>query len=77
MGWRRSWNGQTECNTADIGTTRPFGFGNMMCTTGCSGSLGNLTFYCTDFDTIEDWLVGERTYTVNIGTSVSYFEATY
>ena len=74
IAWRRSWSG-LGCTTSDIGTFRSFGFGAVDCRVGCSGRVGDLTFYCTDFDTVEDWVAGERTYTYNIGTSVTNFEA--
>lgn len=74
MAWRRSWSGST-CNAADIGTTAQFGSGSLTCRSGCSGTVGSLHFYCTDFDADEDWTTGDRTYTYNMGTSVTAFEA--
>lgn len=74
IAWRRSWSG-LGCTDSDIGTLRTFGFGNVDCRDGCSGRLGNLTFHCTDFDLVEDWISGERTYITDIGTSVINFEA--
>ena len=46
-----------------------------MCQSGCSGVIGSMDYYCTDFDLTEDWATGERTYTADIGTGVTYFEA--
>ena len=76
MAWRRSFASWTRCNTADIGSTsRLFGDGVLSCISGCSGTVGSLTFYCTDISTTEDWVAGERTYVYDIGTSVSSFAA--
>lgn len=75
MAWRRTSSSNTACNTADIGTIRLFGSGSLTCRSGCSGTVGSLEFYCTDFDVVEDWVTGDRTYIYNIGTSVTSFEA--
>ena len=75
MAWRRSYNVDTGCDESDIGTTRLFGLGSLTCRSGCSGTMGSLQFYCTDFDVIEDWIAGDRTYVYDIGTNVTYFEA--
>ncbi len=44
------------------------GQGTVECGVGCSGTIGALSFYCTDFSTEEDWVTGERTYSVNTST---------
>ena len=75
MAWRRSWS-SNGCTDNDIGATRFFGLGSLTCASGCSGTVGTLQFYCTDFDAVEDWITGDYTYSYNIGTSISTFEAT-
>lgn len=77
--WTRSYSARTNCSTADIGTTRSFGFVQysiaLNCRVGCSGTLTSLDFNCTDLDVDEDWTSGERSVIHDIGTSVTYFEA--
>lgn len=57
--------------------SRLFGFGALGCRSGCTGNIGDLRFYCTDISEDEDWVAGARTYTYNIGTTVTTFEAAY
>ena len=33
-----------------------------MCSSGCSGNVGILNFYCTSFSIVEDWTYGSRSY---------------
>ena len=74
IAWRRSWNGQTQCDTTTIANRVLLGFDSLTCQTGCSGTFGPLTFYCTDYSTSEDWTAGEGTFTYNAG-SVTNLEA--
>ena len=46
----------------------------LLCQNGCNGTVGNMSYYCTDFSTSEDWTTGERTYTYN-ATEITSFEA--
>ena len=50
------------------------GEGNLMCQSGCSGTVGRMSFYCTNFSTSGDWTTGGRTYTYN-ATGITSFEA--
>ena len=71
IAWRRGWY---NCDSSTISSRTLIGGGSLNCRSGCSGSLGSMSFYCTDFSVAEDWTSGERTYTSYIG-SVSSFEA--
>ena len=71
--WKRS---STEGNcaqaTIDAQTLLPSG-GPLTCQSGCSGSIGDFSYYCTDFSVADNWSAGERTYTYNF--TESSFEA--
>ena len=71
VAWRR---GTAYCD-ANTSSTELLSGGTLACRSGCFGNLGNMSFYCTDYSESEDWTSGERTYTTNIGTNVTSFEA--
>ena len=71
VAWRR---GTAYCD-ANTSSTELLSGGTLACRSGCSGNLGNMSFYCTDYSESEDWTSGERTYTTNIGTNETSFEA--
>ena len=74
VAWRAS-SGGVYCNQATI-TSRNLiaGQGTLSCQSGCSGTIGSMSFYCTGFSISEDWTTGERTYTY-IATGTTSFEA--
>ena len=45
-----------------------------MCRSGCSGTVGSMSYLCTDFSVTDNWSAGERTYEHDFGSSL-YFEA--
>ena len=74
IAWRRDSSEGGTCTQATIHaqTLLPSG-GQLTCQSGCSGNIGDLSYYCTDFSVTDNWSTGERTYTHNfIGPS---FEA--
>jgi hypothetical protein len=77
VAWRRSL--QTHhCESSTISQqTLLSGEGSLACTVGCSGTLGAMSYYCTDFSEAEDWTVGERTYLANVGLQTTRFEASF
>ena len=79
IAWRRSWtSGNTQCEESHKNTTTQFyasSGNNLNCIVGCSGVVGAMAFFCTDFSLFEDWVTGERSYIYNIGTGSTYFEA--
>ena len=78
IAWRRSYSANTECEESHKDTTRLFyaSSGNILnCIEGCSGAVGEMSFFCTDFSLFEDWVTGERSYIYNISTDITYFEA--
>ena len=71
VAWRR---GTAYCDANTSPSTLLSG-GTLSCRSGCSGTVGSMSFYCTDYSVSEDWTSGERTYTTNVGSSVTSFEA--
>ena len=74
VAWRASVH-RFHCNQTTISSQALLpGEGDLVCQSGCSGTVGNMSFYCTVFSTSEDWTTGGRTYTYN-ATGVTSFEA--
>ena len=74
VAWRASRH-QFYCDQTTISSQALLpGEGNLVCQSGCSETVGNMSFYCTDFSTSEDWTTGGRTYTYN-ATGITSFEA--
>ena len=74
IAWRRSSNKGENCSQSTIDDRVLIGGGTLQCRVGCIGSVGSMSYYCTDFSTSEDWSAGERTYIYN-ASGVTYFEA--
>ena len=74
IAWRRSSGAGGSCSQSTIDNRVLIGGGTLQCQDGCSGSVGSMSYYCTDFSTLEDWSAGERTYIYNT-SGVTYFEA--
>lgn len=70
IAWRRS-SGSNFCDSSTITSRTLLGYGALTCRSGCSGSIGSLTYYCTDYSSTEDWSAGERTYNYNAGSLTS------
>ena len=68
IAWRRSFNDNLFCNQSTIDSQALIGTGSLSCTSGCNGTLGNMSFYCTDYSEVEDWTAGGRTYQTTIST---------
>ena len=69
-GWRRSHSRYTYCDDNTI-SKKTLISGDWLdmpkyltCRVGCRGDLGSVLIYCTDFSVVEDWMVGEKTYTL-------------
>ena len=76
VAWRASSDGH-YCNETTISSQNLLSLGwryYLVCQSGCSGTVGNMSFYCTGFSTSEDWTTGGRTYTYN-ATGITSFEA--
>lgn len=78
MAWRRDRSdtgGYCGQSTIDRQLLLATGSGNLECREGCTGTIGSMSYYCTDYSVTENWAAGERTYTYIVGVDVSYFEA--
>ena len=74
VAWRASVR-RLYCNQSTVSSqTLLPGGGNLVCQSGCSGTVGSMSFYCTGFSTSGDWTTGGRTYTYN-ATGITSFEA--
>ena len=75
VAWRRSAGSSFYCDSTTITSNRLLsGEGSLQCRSGCGGTIGSMSYYCTSYSVTEDWSAGERTYTYNTG-GVSSFEA--
>ncbi|KAL3868276.1 hypothetical protein ACJMK2_041103, partial [Sinanodonta woodiana] len=71
ISWRRS-AGSHFCNAGLIQNgTLLVGEGRLDCISGCSGTITNLNYLCTDFSETEDWTTGTWSVRYNITPSVS------
>lgn len=64
ISWRRSYGSTLRCTNEAILSKAKMGQGteSMECFAGCKHSqIGEMTFVCTDFSTIEDWSSGVNT----------------
>ena len=76
IAWRRNRAEGGSCTQQTIDAATLLGSGALTCRVGCSGNIGAMTYFCTDFSESENWSAGERTYTYDFGTTVpSFFEA--
>ena len=75
IAWRRS-SFSNICTQSTIDNRVLYAGGTLYCRSGCSGSVGSMSFYCTDFSTSEDWSAGERSYIYN-AQGLTSFEASW
>ena len=59
MAWRQSFSNFNTCDPAQ--ETLLNTDGNLQCIDGCVGTISNLSFICTDFSIIDDWVTGTGT----------------
>ena len=74
IAWRRSSGEGGSCTQATIDARTLLGYGSLTCRSGCSGTVGTMQYYCTDFSVTEDSSAGERSYTYN-AAGLTSFEA--
>jgi hypothetical protein len=73
ISWRRSFNSLAYCDQSTIVNDQLIGTnGNVQCEQGCSGTISDVRYRCTDFSVEEDWSFGERvvTYTFPEGADI-------
>ena len=70
IAWRRN-SGGNYCDQSIISRRTLLGYGDLTCRSGCSGSIGSLTYYCTDYSVSENWSAGTKTYTYNAGSGTN------
>ena len=66
---------QTTCTQATIDTATLNAESQLVCQSGCLGSIGGTILNCADFMTSDGWSTGEQMYTYIFSGAESYFEA--
>ena len=71
IAWKRESHQGGLCTqaTIDAQTLLPPDGGQLTCQSGCSGNIGDFSYYCTDFSVTDNWSAGERTYTYHFAGS--------
>ena len=81
VAWRRDTTEGGMCNQTSIDASATLlggGSAHLECRSGCSGNIGNMSYFCTDFSEIDNWSAGERTYITykfSTVTAQPFFEA--
>ena len=60
VSWRRSSSEGGNCDSSTVSSDTLIGGGSLNCQYGCSGTISQMSYYCTDYSTEEDWSFGER-----------------
>ena len=60
MSWRRSSGEGDACDSNTIANGNFIGSGSLTCQYGCSTTITEMLYVCTDFSIVEDWSFGER-----------------
>lgn len=53
------------------------GQGDLECFSNCTGTLGPLSYQCTDFSTVEDWSSGKGQITTVLDSAIADFGFVY
>ena len=70
--WKRS---NVLCDDTTINSSVLITSGGLVCQEGCSGTVGSMSIYCTDYGTTDDWTTGGRSYNYTFASGVTHFEA--
>ncbi|XP_041361403.1 uncharacterized protein LOC121377467 [Gigantopelta aegis] len=77
IAWRRSYSSSTRCDASTVESGSIIGINDqLLCRIGCSGTVGSMTYQCTDFSVTEDWSAGEKTYNFTFPNNGN-FEVSY
>ena len=69
ISWRRNNGGNFYCDSTTVANgTLLSGQGYLRCISGCSGTITQLSYICTDFSIQEDWSFGERSISFNFSS---------
>ena len=61
ISWRRDFfSGDGFCTSTTVANGNLIGYGSLTCQYGCSGTVSNLAYKCTDFSISENWSFGEN-----------------
>ena len=70
--WRRSI---FFCDDTTIDSSVLFASGSLVCREGCSGTVGSMSVYCTDYGIANGWSNGGRSYNYTFASGVTQYEA--
>ncbi|XP_053399313.1 deleted in malignant brain tumors 1 protein-like [Mercenaria mercenaria] len=74
ISWRMTYGSQFRCDDSIIQSGALVrAEGAVTCFEGCSGTLGDLSFQCTDYSTIEDWTSGKGRIVTTLNTANASF----
>ena len=69
ISWRRDNGGNFYCNSTTVANGNLLsGQGSLQCISGCSGTITQLSYICTDFSIQENWSFGERSVSFNFSS---------
>ena len=74
IAWRLSFHNDYDTCDPSVPTFHQ-GEGTLRCAIGCSGTLGSLTFFCTDRNDVEDSLSGQNMFNYTFAPNTNNFEA--
>ena len=60
VSWRRNSGAGGNCDSSTISSDTLIGGGSLACQYGCSGTISQMSYYCTDYSAEEGWSFGER-----------------
>ena len=70
ISWRRDSGAGGNCNSTIVANGNLLsGIGSLRCISGCSGTITQLPYICTDFSIQENWSFGERSFSFNFSSA--------
>lgn len=72
---RLAWRDASICSADALREGTPLGEGNLVCRSGCSGTIGSTQIQCTDFSVDQDWYAGQASNTFPFAAGTQNFEA--
>ena len=72
IAWRRNSIQGGTCTDNTIESEELLGSGELVCRQGCSGTVGSMRYFCTDFSSTDNWSMGEMTYERDLGSTIDF-----
>lgn len=78
ISWRMTYGPSYHCDNSIIQSgMHSRGQGDLVCFSHCTGTLGPLSYQCTDFSTVEDWSSGKGQITSVLDSAIADFGFVY